>query len=76
MADNSVWMMVATMLATLDIRGTGGNERDRVDKHPTKTTPEFTNGGTWFVFSCYTPALFFHQSGWPIVVELVSVSAF
>lgn len=49
LADNSVWMMVATMLATLDISGSG---KDGVDRHSTDTskpTPEFTNGGTWFV---------------------------
>lgn len=44
LADNSVWLMVATMLATLSFQkatDSGGNLIE--------PTVAFTNGGTWFV---------------------------
>ena len=42
LADNSIWMTVATMLATMNIN-------KRVDEHGHIIEPrvEFTNGGTW-----------------------------
>lgn len=52
LADNSVWIMVATMLATLDFR----KKRDR-HGNPIEPRVSFTNGGTWYVFRLRTPAI-------------------
>ncbi|KAJ3465827.1 hypothetical protein MRS44_006485 [Fusarium solani] len=42
LADNSVWIMVATMLATLEFRKKMGP-----DGSPIEPRVQFTNGGTW-----------------------------
>ncbi|KAM5378725.1 hypothetical protein ACJZ2D_004361 [Fusarium nematophilum] len=42
LADNSVWIMVATMLATLEFRKKTGP-----DGRPIEPRVQFTNGGTW-----------------------------
>lgn len=44
LADNSIWMMVATMLATLSFE-------KKIDVHGNVVEPQvsFTNGGTWLV---------------------------
>ncbi|KEY71479.1 hypothetical protein S7711_03546 [Stachybotrys chartarum IBT 7711] len=42
LADNSVWIMVATMLATLSFQKAADN-----DGNPEDPRVEFTNGGTW-----------------------------
>jgi cytochrome P450 len=50
LADNSVWLMVATMLATLSFQkatDSGGNTIE--------PTVAFTNGGTWFVLPLFDP---------------------
>lgn len=46
LADNSVWIMVATMLATLEFRKKMGP-----DGSPIEPRVRFTNGGTWSVNS-------------------------
>jgi hypothetical protein len=45
LADNSVWIMVATMLATLNFC----KKRDQ-DGNPIEPRVSFTNGGTWYVW--------------------------
>ncbi|KAF7550038.1 hypothetical protein G7046_g8144 [Stylonectria norvegica] len=48
LADNSVWMMVATMLATLEFH----KSLDQ-DRNPIEPRVAFTNGGTWLVLTEY-----------------------
>jgi hypothetical protein len=53
LADDSVWIIVATMLATLDFSKTVAEDGTVIEPRV-----KFTNGGTWLVYPSPTPIHF------------------